>query len=259
MKHEAARRDAVRCALAAIAASDPFALVTGALDRHALGARIDMIAVGKAAPRMAAAAIDALGARIGRGVIVATDAVSFDDARVALYRGGHPIPSAESVRAAEAVLRLADSLQPGVELLCLISGGASSLLALPPDGVTLDDLRVLTQLLLQSGASIDEVNCVRKHLDQLKGGRLAVRAFPARVLTLALSDVIGDSLASISSGPTVPDPTTSADAISVLRARGVWNRVPRIDLQSSGGRSLRVAETRRSTLRQLARGSDRQQ
>ena len=124
------------------------------------------------------------------------------------------------------MLRLVEALAPDDVLLCLISGGASSLMTLPGGDVTLDDVRTVTSLLLRSGATIAELNCVRKHLDRLKGGRLAAVAFPARVVALILSDVVGDSIETIASGPTVPDSTTSSDAIRVLQDRGVWALVP---------------------------------
>lgn len=201
-------------------------LMERALTGHTYGPSVSLVAVGKAAGAMAAAAVDVLGPFLRRGVVIAPTPVSLPGAPVVAYVGGHPIPTAESVRAAHAVYRLAGSLAAEDVLLCAISGGASALMTLPPEGVTLDDVRHVTRLLLAAGATVDELNCVRKHLDELKGGRLAALAFPARVEALVLSDVIGDPVATIASGPTVPDPTTISDAMDVLRTRGVWDALP---------------------------------
>jgi glycerate 2-kinase len=136
--------------------------------------------------------------------------------RIEVAEAAHPVPDAAGRRAAERIAALARGLTPDDLVLCLISGGASSLLALPAEGVTLDAKRAINRALLKSGAAIDEMNCVRKHLSAIKGGRLAAMCAPARVVTLLVSDVPGDSPATIGSGPTVPDPTTCADALAVL-------------------------------------------
>jgi hydroxypyruvate reductase len=130
------------------------------------------------------------------------------------------------VEGAEAVRRLAESLTADDLLVCMISGGGSALMPLPVDGVTLEELQATTGLLLRAGANIQELNCVRKHLDQLKGGRLARLAVPAQVVALVLSDVCGDPLDVIASGPLSPDPTTFADAVTVLRTRNLWEAIP---------------------------------
>jgi hydroxypyruvate reductase len=135
---------------------------------------------------------------------------------------GHPLPDARGLRAAREVLALAESLGPRDLLLVLLSGGASALLPCPAAGVSLADKAALTALLLRRGATIHELNAVRKHLSRTKGGGLLRAAAPARVLTLALSDVVGDDPSTIGSGPTVPDPTSFADAIAALRAHGCW-------------------------------------
>jgi glycerate 2-kinase len=222
---EAIRRDAVTCALAAIAAVDPGDLVRGALERYRIGGDVALVAVGKAAGTMMTAAAGILGERVQRGVAISPDPVKCADG-VSCYVGGHPVPNERGAEGARAVLALAESLGSGDTLLCLVSGGASSLMALPADGLTVADMASTTSLLLRAGASIQELNCVRKHLDKLKGGRLAATAFPARVVALVLSDVVGDSLTTIASGPTVADPTTVAEAIAALEARGIWDAVP---------------------------------
>ena len=128
--------------------------------------------------------------------------------------------------AAAEVAALARDLGRDDLLLVLLSGGASALLPSPAEGVTLEDKARVTALLLRAGATIHELNAVRKHLSRIKGGGLAREAAPARVVTLVLSDVVGDDLSTIASGPTVPDPTTFSDALEVLRRRGVLDDVP---------------------------------
>ncbi len=137
-------------------------------------------------------------------------------ARIEVVEAAHPVPDDAGRRAAARIAALAQGLHADDLVLCLMSGGASSLLALPAEGVTLDEKRAINRALLKSGAAIDEMNCVRKHLSAIKGGRLAKACAPARVVTLLVSDVPGDSPAIIGSGPTVPDPTTCADALAVL-------------------------------------------
>ncbi|MGZ5275900.1 MAG: DUF4147 domain-containing protein, partial [Caldimonas sp.] len=128
-------------------------------------------------------------------------------ARIEVVEAAHPVPDEAGRRAAERIAALAHRLTADDLVLCLISGGASSLLALPADGVSLDEKRAINRALLRSGAAIDEMNCVRKHLSAIKGGRLARACAPARVVSLLVSDVPGDSPATIGSGPTVADPT----------------------------------------------------
>jgi glycerate-2-kinase len=138
----------------------------------------------------------------------------------------HPIPSEDGVRGVKNMLRLVG--QPSEEdlVICLISGGGSALMPLPSTGLPLSDKQKTTNLLLKSGAKIDEINAVRKHLSDLKGGRLAEELYPATVLSLIISDVVGDKLDSIASGPTVPDDTTYGDAYTILQERGLWRTVP---------------------------------
>ena len=223
---EALRRDAVTCALAGIAAVDPSDLVTHALGRLRFTGALSLVAVGKAAGPMASAAISALAGTIRRGVVISPQPIASGDNRLEYHVGGHPLPNEHGVAGANAIVKLLGDLRPGETLLCLVSGGASSLMTLPADGLTLDDVSQTATLLMRAGATIDELNCVRKHLDRLKGGRLASLAFPSPVVALVLSDVIGDSLATIASGPTVGDPTTTDDAIAVLRKHDLLHRVP---------------------------------
>ncbi len=137
--------------------------------------------------------------------------------RIEVVEAAHPVPDDAGRRAAQRIAELARGLGPYDLVLCLMSGGASSLLALPAAGVTLAEKQAINKALLRSGAAIGEMNCVRKHLSAIKGGRLAALCAPARVVTLLISDVPGDAPEVIGSGPTVPDPTTCADALAILR------------------------------------------
>ncbi len=138
-------------------------------------------------------------------------------ARVEIVEAAHPVPDAAGLQAAERILALTQGLTQDDLVLCLISGGGSALLTAPADGLTLADKQHINQALLMSGANITEMNCVRKHLSRIKGGRLAAACAPARVVTLTISDVPGDDPSVIASGPTVPDATSCADALAILR------------------------------------------
>jgi len=142
-------------------------------------------------------------------------------ARIELVEAAHPVPDAAGRAGARRVLDLVQGLSADDLVLCLISGGGSALLALPADGMTLEDKQAINKALLRSGANIGEMNCVRKHLSAIKGGRLAAAACPARVVTLLISDVPGDDPSSIASGPTVADPTHFADALAILHKYGI--------------------------------------
>ncbi len=141
--------------------------------------------------------------------------------RIEVIEAAHPVPDAAGREAAGRILTLASGLGPDDMLLCLISGGGSALLALPAEGLALEDKQAISKELLRSGADISEMNCLRKHLSAIKGGRLAAAAHPARVVSLLISDVPGDDPATIASGPTVPDPTSLADARAVLAKYGI--------------------------------------
>jgi hydroxypyruvate reductase len=143
------------------------------------------------------------------------------DSRIEVVEASHPVPDAAGVQASLKILDAVSGLTADDLVLVLISGGGSALLAAPMAGITLDEKRNVNRTLLASGASIHEINCVRKHLSAIKGGRLAFAAAPARVLTLAISDVPGDDLSTIASGPTVPDPTTCDDALEIINRYGV--------------------------------------
>jgi hydroxypyruvate reductase len=167
---------------------------------------------------MARAALDVLGSRVRSGLVVGVESSPLPAPLEGIV-GGHPMPSPASEDAGSRALAMARAAGADEELLVLLSGGASALMAAPAEGLTLDDKRRTTDTLLRAGADIHALNTVRKHLSRIKGGRLAVSA-AGRCRTLAISDVVGDDLSFIASGPTVPDPTTFDDAMDVLRRFG---------------------------------------
>jgi glycerate-2-kinase len=190
------------------------------------GQRIAVLAAGKAAAAMAAAVESVAAGRIASGLAIAKDGHGLPLRRVELHFAGHPVPDERSEAAGHRALGFVEAAGPEDLLLVLLSGGASSLLACPAPGLSLGDLAATTRRLLAAGAEIEELNAVRKHLSCLAGGRLARRARSRRIEVLALSDVPGDRLDAIGSGPLAADPTTYADAVAALAARGVTGEVP---------------------------------
>jgi len=165
--------------------------------------------------------------------------------RIEVLEAAHPVPDAAGLSAAQRTLDLVRGLTPDDLVLCLISGGGSALLPLPADGITLGDKQEVNRALLCSGATIGEMNCVRRHLSAIKGGRLAVACHPARVLALLISDVPGDDPVDIASGPTVADPTTCDDALAILRRYAIDAPAPVIGLLESGrGESIKPGDPR---------------
>ena len=188
--------------------------------------RILVVGAGKAGAPMVKALEDLLGDRISDGVIVVKEGHGLPLRHVRTHEAGHPVPDERGIRGAEDILSLVSAAGERDLVLCVISGGGSALLVAPAEGVTLEDKQEVTRLLLACGADIHDINTVRKHLSRAKGGWLARCAHPATVATLILSDVIGDDLNVIGSGPTVPDPSTFADARGVFKKFGIWERVP---------------------------------
>ena len=180
------------------------------------------LAVGKAARGMAEAAARRLGSRIRDGLIISSDAGA---GAFPVLVGSHPVPTGNSEAAGRAALRLAQSAAADEVFLVLLSGGASALMAVPADGLVLSDKARTTEVLLKNGASITALNCVRKHLSAIKGGRLAA-ATSAQTLTLVISDVVGDDLTVIGSGPTVADTSTYRDALRALDEHGGRQQFP---------------------------------
>ncbi len=205
--------------------------------------RIVVVGAGKASARMAAAIEEVLGSRLSKGLVVVKYGHAAPTRRVAILEAGHPVPDQAGARAAAAILQCARDLGKDDLLIVLLSGGASSLLPMPAAGLSLQDKQKTTTLLLRSGATIHEVNAVRKHLSALKGGRLA-QATRASVLSLILSDVMGDNLEVIGSGPTAPDPTTFQDARAILQRYELWRRLSaRVRGHLSAGCRRRLLET----------------
>lgn len=214
---------------AAIRAGDVGPLVTRALSsidfsRHR---RILVVGVGKASGAMAHALEQVLGDRISTGLVVVKDGYTAPTRKIKLVEAGHPIPDERGLRAANEILALVRSASADDLVIVLVSGGGSALAPCPAPPITLEEKQVLTRLLLAAGANINELNAVRKHCSLLKGGRLAQAASPAPVLSLILSDVIGDALDVIASGPTAPDQTTYRDALSILERFGLRSKAPR--------------------------------
>ena len=208
---------------AGIAAADPTRCVPPALagiDPPEPGGRLLVVGAGKASAAMARAVEDHWQGPLA-GLVVTRYGHGVPCARIEIVEAAHPVPDAAGEAAAARILALVSGLTAADRVLALISGGGSALLAAPAPGVTLAEKRAITTALLRSGASIGEINCVRKHLSAIKGGRLAAAAWPAPVLTLAISDVPGDDPAVIASGPTVADPTSAVDALQMLDFHGI--------------------------------------
>jgi glycerate 2-kinase len=188
--------------------------------------RIHILGLGKASLTMSQSVADLLTPRATRGLLIPKQTPVQPPSGFDLQPGGHPVPNEDSLRAGEKASALAQGLHENDLLLCLISGGGSALMTLPHPGVSLEDLRALTSSLLACGARVDEINTLRRHLDQLKGGGLARLAMPARVVSLILSDVVGNPLEAIASGPTAPDPSTREEALGVLEKYGLIGKAP---------------------------------
>jgi glycerate 2-kinase len=238
----AARRLALDAVEAALIAVEPGRLVASKVrvsrDRLLVGderfdlsrfGRVFVIGGGKASGRMASAIESLLGDRITGGVVNVPDSQSADrdgPVRIKLHAATHPLPSRAGVEGVEQMLELVGKPRKDDLVICLMSGGGSSLLPMPRDGISLEDKIEVTRRLLLAGATIQELNVVRKHLSGLKGGWLAERLSPSVVLSLVISDVVGNRLDSIASGPLYPDSSTFADAIHVLKKYRLFEQVP---------------------------------
>jgi hydroxypyruvate reductase len=206
--------------------------------------RVIVLGCGKAGAAMARAVEEVLGDRIAEGFVVVKEGHTAPTRRVHLAEAGHPVPDARGQAAAARMADLAERAGPADLVLVLLSGGGSALTPAPTPPITLEEKQAVTRMLLAAGATITELNAVRKHLSRLKGGQLARAAVPAAVATLVLSDVIGDHLDVIASGPTAPDPTTFAAALGVLTERGLSDRAPpAVVARLEAGRRGEVPET----------------
>jgi len=241
----------------ALAAADAETLTASALDRRRAKLivgnrrfdlrrfrRVFLCAFGKAAPALAQGAMSVLGERVTEGIVVGPPFMTPGAEKLRFLPAAHPLPDERSVRAAEAILDLARGAGADDLLVVLVSGGGSAQAALPIPGVALEEKRSLTDALLRAGAGIHELNAVRRRLSAFKGGKLALAAFPASVLGLILSDVVGNDLSVIASGPTVPDAAAPDEAKNVLMKYGLWEEAPESvrhaleegDAARSGGR-----------------------
>lgn len=209
---------------AAVAAATPSACMPAFLPPPPKGRTI-VVGAGKAAAAMAKALEDTWDGPL-QGVVVTRYGHAVPCQRITVIEAAHPVPDLNGVKAAARMLALVEGAGEDDLVIALISGGGSALLSLPADGLLLSDKQAINKALLKSGAPIDEMNCVRKHLSAIKGGRLAAAAFPARVVSLVISDVPGDDLAAIASGPTVADPTSFADARAILVRYGIDGPAP---------------------------------
>ena len=187
---------------------------------------IYVVGGGKASGSMAEALEHVLGSRIREGVVNVPHGSSHKTEIIKLHGASHPVPDQAGVEGAQHIIELTEKAKENDLVICLISGGGSSLMPLPRNDVSLADKKEITDMLLKSGATINEINTVRKHISNIKGGWLAKKAYPATILNLILSDVIGDPLDFIASGPTVPDSTTFKDAIKVLKKYNLWEKAP---------------------------------
>lgn len=261
-KREHGRRDIELIFRAAIAGADASTLVARALSGETPGAsfiapmvweaaRIFVVAVGKASPAMADALTARLRDRVVTGLVVTLPGLTASTVtreRLQIVESSHPLPSEASVKAGRAALEMLSEVRAGDLAIVALSGGASAMLAMPAEGVTLADKLAVSRELYRSGASIGELNAVRKHLSEVKGGGLARAARGGRVLGLILSDVPGNDLSTIGSGPTAPDPTTYADAIGVLKRRRLWGRAPEsVRERLERGNAGDIAETAKTS------------
>jgi glycerate 2-kinase len=228
---------------AAIASAQPAICIPPHLPAVPRG-RLIVVGAGKAAAAMARA-VEANWPGPLSGVVVTRYGHAVPCKHIEVLEAAHPVPDAAGLRAAQRVLERVRGLDADDLVLCLISGGGSALLPLPAEGLTLELKQNVNRALLKSGATISEMNCVRRHLSAIKGGRLAAACYPARVLTLMISDVPGDRPIDIASGPTVGDPTTSADAFGIAQRYGIDLPGPVLDLLASGrGESVKPDDPR---------------
>ncbi|MEW6410024.1 MAG: glycerate kinase [Nitrospirota bacterium] len=236
----------------ALNAVDPYNAVMRhlSLDREMLSAgdkdyplkdfkRIIVIGAGKASARMASAVETVLGERITDGIVITKYGYNREQdsrgkgqgARIRIFEAGHPIPDENGLKATQEIIKLLKDSDENTLVLCLISGGGSALFVSPYDWISLVEKQKITNMLLMAGANINELNTVRKHISRVKGGRLAEIAYPATIISLILSDVVGDRLDVIASGTTSPDKTTYQDALGVLKKYGLIDRSPQTVLK----------------------------
>jgi len=240
---DTARRLLVSLFDAAVNAAQPAQCVPPHLPKPPSGRTI-VIGAGKASAAMAQA-VERHWEGPLEGLVVTRYGYAVPCERIAIVEAAHPVPDAAGQEAAARMLKLVQELNENDLVLCLISGGGSSLLSLPAPGITLEDKQALNKALLASGATISEMNCIRRHVSAIKGGRLAAACYPAKVLTLLISDVPGDDPIDIASGPTVSDPTTCDDALAIALRYGIAlpANVERV-LRSGEGETVKPGDPR---------------
>jgi len=213
--------------------ANPYSAVIANLENHLKQIescdRVIVIGFGKASYKMALACEKVLGDKIEAGGIIAPkgSVVEFGLNKIRVLEGTHPVPTELNVNSAKELLSLTKNLTEDDLVVCLISGGGSALFTYPADGITLHDKQEMTKLMLAAGLTIQEINCIRKHISGAKGGQLARHIYPAQVISLILSDVVGDDLSSIASGPTSPDPYTFKDVYALFGKYHIVERVPK--------------------------------
>lgn len=228
---------------AAIEASQPRHCIPAYLPQPPKG-RLVVIGAGKASAEMARVVEHNWPGPLS-GVVVTRYGYKVPCERIEIIEASHPVPDTAGIAAATRIRDVVSNLTPDDTVLCLISGGGSALMPLPLDGITLEDKQAVSRELLKSGASISEINCVRRHLSAIKGGRLAAACHPAKLVSLLISDVPGDNPCDIASGPTVADPTTCEDAIAIIRRYGI--EIPsniRKIIESGQGESVKPGDQR---------------
>jgi hydroxypyruvate reductase len=228
---------------AAIASAQPAVCIPPHLPESPRG-RLIVVGAGKASAAMARVVEDHWQGPLS-GLVVTRYGYAVPCKQIEIIEAAHPVPDAAGMRAAQRILELVGNLHQDDLVLCLISGGGSALMPLPAAGLTLDMKQHVSRALLASGATISEMNCVRRHLSAIKGGRLGAACFPAQVLTLLISDVPGDRPVDIASGPTVADPTTCADALGIVHRYGIKPPREVLELLQSGrGESVKPGDPR---------------
>jgi glycerate 2-kinase len=235
MKNASRRQQATQIFQAVLRSVDPYGLVqkhagpVASLYRAEKYQKLYIVSFGKAAFPMSRALTDVVDGMLNQGILITKDGHVPENGllgKMVIYEADHPVPDIRGVRATEKIIALLKEADRETLVVCLISGGGSALLVAPFEGINLPEKQEVTQLLLKAGAGIGELNTVRKHLSRIKGGRLAGLAYPAKVASLILSDVIGDPLEVIASGPTAPDETTFQDALAVLDRYHLKDRIP---------------------------------
>ncbi len=242
MKSQSWGPKSARIMAAALNAVDPRTAVLNCLNREDIQLEVNheiydlntfdrvlLVGAGKAGQPMAEAVQEVLGDRLDSGLVIVKEGYTTKNGlpdRIKIVEAGHPIPDIRGVNGADEVIELLENTNQNDLIISLISGGGSALLVSPVPGVSLQNLQSLTEILLASGATINEINTLRKHLDRIKGGQLARFTYPAKMIGLILSDVVGDPLDVIASGPTIPDGTTFADALAIVEHYQIEDQIP---------------------------------